>query len=151
MTRIVKEKEYAVRRNAILDVAQLLVYTKGYEQMTIQDILDDLKISKGAFYHYFDSKQALLEPLLERMQQELEPLLIVLGQDSSLPALQKLQRFFAYSIAIKPHRRHFFSNCCGSGTRTTMPSSARKCVQLGSNGSRPGLRRSSVKAPRKGS
>ncbi len=61
MARIVKEEEYAGKRNAILDVAQRLIYTKGYEQMTIQGMLDDLQISKGAFYHYFDSKQAVLE------------------------------------------------------------------------------------------
>lgn len=53
MPRVVKEEEYAVKCNEILDVAQHLVYTKGYQQMSIQDILDELKISKGAFYHYF--------------------------------------------------------------------------------------------------
>jgi len=63
MARVIKEQEHAERRNEILDVAQKLVYTRGYEQMSIQDILDALGISKGAFYHYFDSKQALLEAL----------------------------------------------------------------------------------------
>ena len=63
MARKVKEEDYASRRNEILDAARTLVYTKGYEQMSIQDILDALKISKGAFYHYFDSKPALLEAL----------------------------------------------------------------------------------------
>ena len=67
MARILKEEEYTVKRNEILDVAQRLIYTKGYEQMTIQDMLDDLQISKGAFYHYFDSKQAVLEALVERI------------------------------------------------------------------------------------
>src|SRR5437764_5479379 len=108
MARIVKEQEYALRRNAILDVAQRLVVTRGYEQMTIQDILDDLQISKGAFYHYFDSKQALLEALLERMQQELEPLLITLGQDSFLPALEKLRRFYAMLSRYKTGQKAFF-------------------------------------------
>lgn len=108
MARIVKEQEYALRRNAILDVAQRLVVTRGYEQMTIQDVLDDLQISKGAFYHYFDSKQALLEALLERMQQELEPLFITLGQDSSLPALEKLRRFFAMLNRYKTGQKAFF-------------------------------------------
>jgi len=53
MPRVIKEEDYAARRNGILDAARQLVYTKGYEQMSIQDILDALKISKGAFYHYF--------------------------------------------------------------------------------------------------
>ena len=54
MPRIVNEVDYAARRKEILDVTRKLVYTKGYEQMSIQDILDSLNISKGAFYHYFE-------------------------------------------------------------------------------------------------
>src|SRR5689334_6360084 len=93
MARIVKA--HAIRRDEILDAAQRLVYTRGYEQMTIQDLLDDLEIAKGTFYHYFVSKQALLEALLERMGAEMEQLLLPVVQDPHLPALDKLDRFFA--------------------------------------------------------
>src|SRR5258706_3444674 len=95
MARVVKEKEYAAKRNEILDVAQRLVFTKGYERMTIQDILDALAISKGAFYHYFDSKPALLEAFIERGQDELEQRLRAIVDDPHPSALEKLQRFFA--------------------------------------------------------
>ena len=44
-----------------------LIQTKGYERMSIQDVLDELDASRGAFYHYFDSKAALLEAVIERM------------------------------------------------------------------------------------
>ena len=98
MARIVNEQGYAARRNAILDVAQRLVYTRGYEQMAIQDVLDELRISKGAFYHYFDSKPALLEALIERMQQEALELLNPIVQDPHLPTLEKLQRFFDTAV-----------------------------------------------------
>ncbi len=94
MARIVKEEAYVVKRNEILDAARQLVYTKGYEQMTIQDILDDLQISKGAFYHYFDSKQSLLEALIERILEGAEQLIIPIVNDPHLPALEKLQRYF---------------------------------------------------------
>ena len=107
MARIVKEEAYALKRNEILDVAQRLVYTRGYEQMTIQDMLDDLQISKGAFYHYFDSKQALLEALIERMQQEVEQLLVPIVHDSHLPAIEKLQRFFPMLARWKTARKAF--------------------------------------------
>jgi AcrR family transcriptional regulator len=92
MTRIVKE--YALRRNEIIDAAERLVYAKGYEQMAIQDILGDLQISKGAFYHYFDSKQALLEALIERMLDKGENLILPIVQDPDLPAIDKFQKFF---------------------------------------------------------
>jgi AcrR family transcriptional regulator len=106
MARIVKE--HAVRRSEILDVAQRLIYTKGYEQMTIQDMLDNLQISKGAFYHYFDSKQALLEAIIERMQKEVEHLLLPIVQDPVLPALEKLQRFFDTLNRWKTAQKAFF-------------------------------------------
>lgn len=107
MARIVKEEEYAEKRNAILDVAQKLVYSKGYEQMTIQDILDNLQISKGAFYHYFDSKPALLEALVERMGVEVEKLLLSIIHDPEITALQKLQRFFDMLNRFKTARKDF--------------------------------------------
>jgi AcrR family transcriptional regulator len=107
MARIVKEEEYAEKRNAILDVAQKLVYSKGYEQMTIHDILDDLQISKGAFYHYFDSKPALLEALVERMEVEVEKLLLPIIHDPEVAALQKLQRFFDTINRFKTARKDF--------------------------------------------
>src|SRR5215471_17303124 len=102
MTRIVKE--HTVRRNEILDVARRFVYTKGYEQMTIQDILDALQISKGAFYHYFDSKQALLE----RMQEEAAQLVLPIVGDARLPALEKLQRVLDMLNRLKTARKEFF-------------------------------------------
>src|SRR5215472_1404116 len=107
MARIIKEEEYAGKRNAILDVVQRLVYSKGYEQMTIQDILDDLQISKGAFYHYFDSKPALLEALVERMEVEVEKLLLPIVHDPEVAALQKLQRFFDTINQFKTARKDF--------------------------------------------
>lgn len=95
MARTVKEHEYAEKRNEILNAAQRLVYTKGYERMTIQDILADLQISSGAFYHYFDSKPAVLEAFIERIKEEAEKPLLPIIHDPHLPAIEKLQGFFA--------------------------------------------------------
>ena len=104
MARIVKEEEYTARRNEILDVALQLVYSKGYDKMTIQDILDQLHMSKGAFYHYFDSKVAVLEAVVERMViEQVEPLLLAAVHDPRLTALEKLQRYFA-RIGLRPIR-----------------------------------------------
>jgi len=107
MARTVNEAAYAVKRNEILDVTQRLIYTKGYEQMAIQDILGDLQISKGAFYHYFDSKPALLEALIERLRQEAQQLLTPIVQDPHLGALEKLQRFIDTGVRWKTARKTF--------------------------------------------
>lgn len=51
------------RREQILETAERLFYRKGYEETSIQDILDNLKMSKGGFYHHFESKHQLLDAL----------------------------------------------------------------------------------------
>jgi len=107
MVRIVKEDDYTSRRNEILDVARQLVYSKGYEQMSIQDVLDILKISKGAFYHYFPSKLALLDALVERIVNEAEQNIFPILDDMTLPALEKLQRFFRTAVQWKTSQKEF--------------------------------------------
>ncbi|MCK6581347.1 MAG: TetR/AcrR family transcriptional regulator [Anaerolineae bacterium] len=107
MARIVNQDEHNAKRNEILDVTQQLIDTIGYERMTIKDILDHLQISKGALYHYFDSKPAILEALTQRMVIEFEQALLPITQDPDLPALEKLQRIFLTVIRSKAAQRTF--------------------------------------------
>lgn len=58
------------RRQALLDTAEKLFYSRGYEQTSVQDILDALHFSKGGFYHHFESKLALLEAICAQRAQE---------------------------------------------------------------------------------
>jgi len=108
MARIVKEEAYRARRNEILDVAIQLVYSKGYDKMTIQDILDQLNMSKGAFYHYFDSKVAVLEAVVERMATEqVKPMFLSIVEDPQLPAIEKLHQYFYMSTNWKTSNKAF--------------------------------------------
>jgi AcrR family transcriptional regulator len=101
MARIVKEDQYNAKRNEILDYSMGLVYSKGYAQMPIQDILDGLHISRGALYHYFDSKQALLEAMVERAGTAAAQAFIPIVQDPHLSAIEKFRRYFEASLQWK--------------------------------------------------
>ena len=85
---------HAERREAFVDVALRLIETKGYEQMSIQDVLDELDASRGAFYHYFGSKVALLEAVVERTVDQATAALVPVLDDPGLSAHQKLEGFF---------------------------------------------------------
>lgn len=54
------------RRAQLLDCAQMLFFSKGFEETTMQDILAAAHVSKGGFYHHFKSKDDLLEGILGR-------------------------------------------------------------------------------------
>lgn len=105
MARILKQEEYDLRRSNILDAAQRLVYSKGYEQMSIQDILGDVKISKGAFYHYFASKQDLMEGMIERMATQGLAVMAPIAEDEHLSAIDKFIRLFNTASRWKTARK----------------------------------------------
>ena len=100
-------KEPTQRRSDIIASAQRFMTTKGFEQTTIQDILDDLHISKGAFYHYFDSKATLLDALIEHMVEQIMPVIVPIMEDPALPAIAKLERFFDVSARWKAAQKPF--------------------------------------------
>jgi len=94
-------------RDEILDVAQRLVATKGFERMTIEDILSELHVSKGAFYHYFVSKSDLLQALVARMGEDTRGMLRPILEDPSIPAVVKLQRTFDAAGRWKSARKDY--------------------------------------------
>lgn len=51
------------KKQELLNMAERLFCTKGYEATSVQDILDAMHTSKGGFYHYFVSKDSVLETL----------------------------------------------------------------------------------------
>ncbi|MFI5255416.1 MAG: TetR/AcrR family transcriptional regulator, partial [Candidatus Limnocylindrales bacterium] len=74
-------------------------------QTSVQDLLDELDASKGAFYHYFDSKEALLVAVVERMTDEALASVLPVAADPALSAPQKLQHFFGGIASWKSARR----------------------------------------------
>lgn len=105
MPRTMDPVANALRRDAFVDAAQRLIQAKGYEQMSIQDVLDELDASRGAFYHYFDSKVALLDAVVERMVDAATATLEPVAADPDLPALRKLEGVFTGIASWKMERK----------------------------------------------
>ena len=62
-------KKGEARRQAILDIAESMFFERGYENTSVQDILDEMHLSKGGFYHHFQSKLQLLENICAQRAQ----------------------------------------------------------------------------------
>ena len=75
----------------ILDVSQRLFLEKGYDNTTIQDIVDQLGgLSKGAVYHHFKSKEEIMDAVGDRMFFANNPFEAVRSR-KDLNGLQKLR------------------------------------------------------------
>jgi AcrR family transcriptional regulator len=105
MPRTVNLQVHKVRRDAFLDVAQRLIETKGYEQMSIQDLLDELETSRGALYHYFDSKQALLDGVVDRFADSAMSAVAPVMADPHMPALRKLENVLGGIARFKAEQK----------------------------------------------
>lgn len=58
-------------RDRIVGAATRLFTAAGYEGTSIEDLLGELQISRGALYHHFNGKDELFEAVLERVEADI--------------------------------------------------------------------------------
>lgn len=75
-------------RGRIVSAAWQLFYEQGYENTTVEEIIETSQTSKGSFYHYFDGKDALLSTLSDLFDEKYEALQETM--DQAMPAMGKL-------------------------------------------------------------
>lgn len=80
-------------RQGILDVGQRIMAAKGYTAVGLNEILATAGVPKGSFYHYFGSKDAFGEALLESY---FETYLDEIDKTLSQPGLTMAQRLLNY-------------------------------------------------------
>lgn len=59
MGRPLKEKNQKPAKEKLMEAAFQLIRTKGYSSTTIEDICVNASVTKGTFFHYFETKEAL--------------------------------------------------------------------------------------------
>ena len=80
-------------RGKIVSAAWKLFYEQGYEDTTIEDIVFESETSKGSFYHYFESKDALLGTLSTLFDEKYQELTETMPEDmDAITALGFLNR-----------------------------------------------------------
>lgn len=135
MARIIKTA--AERKKELIDCAETLFLRKGYEATTVADILAQTGLSKGAFYHHFESKEDLLDALTERVGAAIIAAAQDILQDDSLDALTRLNRFLArsgqfkretaselnavFSAVFQPENAVLYQRMMKAGIRAVMP------------------------------
>jgi len=95
--RIIKEPE--VRKAEILDAAERLFAVKGYEATSVNSIIKAVKLSKGAFYYYFESKEEVLDKIIERRVSEG----VKRAEEIAASSLPPLQKCLAVVVAQQFH------------------------------------------------
>ena len=105
-----RHPEETVQR--VLDAAAHLFVEKGYDGTSLQDIISETKLSKGAIYHHFSSKEEIFTAIFHRIGAENTAALASVRDDASLNGLEKLRAIFrsallssnqSFMLTITPH------------------------------------------------
>ena len=92
------------RRAEILVAARALFAERGLSEVSVSQVIARAGLSKGGFYHHFDTKEALVAQVVAEFAEEvLAAALPVLSQPG--PALDCLNAFFATAITHKLNAR----------------------------------------------
>ncbi len=83
-------KDAAERRNEILDVAEELFVTKGYDKTSTNDILERVGIARGTLYYHFRSKEEILNAMIERINDSLLSKARAIADNTSMPVIDRI-------------------------------------------------------------
>ncbi len=86
-------------KGKIIEAAWRLFYQLGYDNTTVDEIIEESGTSKGSFYHYFEGKDALLGSLSELFDAKYETLAEDIGEDdNAFDVLMMLNRELFFMI-----------------------------------------------------
>ncbi len=101
------------RRKEILSISQRLFNKKGFSETSINEIMNSIGMAKGGFYYYFESKDQILDELVDRYIDgkisKVEPIV----NDNSFDALVKFKLMFIaefeYDIQCNKLDKHLYN------------------------------------------
>ena len=86
------------RKKELLKIAYDMFITQGYENTSVDEIIEKAQIAKGTYYYYFESKEQTLEEVIDMMiDGEAKTAKQVIGMDISVP-----QKIVMILTSVKP-------------------------------------------------
>lgn len=96
-------------RTALLQAGMQLMIERGYTNTGIQEVLNVVKVPKGSFYHYFDSKEAFAVEIIRYFDaHEKQPFLALLRNQERRP-IDRLRDY------VNVHRESLLAQGCRGG------------------------------------
>lgn len=97
--RIIKHP--SIRKAEFVEAARALFFERGYDRTSVDVIIARAGVSKGAFYYYFPSKEAVLEAVAEQMADATLAEVRDIIEDDALGAFERLDTFLKRARQLK--------------------------------------------------
>ncbi len=104
-----REQQKAATHSEIIEAAEELFSTHGYENTSVQDIADKCGMTKGALYHHFESKEDLLEHICAAHYDLLLSAALPIISDVSSGWLERFKKVIGVMRGIGLEKKSFVS------------------------------------------
>lgn len=84
------EKRGDARKKEILDTAEQLFASNGFDNTSTNDIINAIGIARGTLYHHFTSKEDILDSVIDRINDTLMRDAKKIAEDKQIPLLDRL-------------------------------------------------------------
>ena len=84
------EKRGDARKKEILDTAEQLFASNGFDNTSTNDIINAIGIARGTLYHHFTSKEDILDSVIDRINEELMRNAKEIADNKQIPLLDRL-------------------------------------------------------------
>lgn len=103
-----------------------LLWYKGYNGTSINDIVQAAGVPKGSFYFYFDSKEDFTVKALERYFKNKKKVSDSILGDTSMGPRERLYKYYDWRVSIQKHKMKCSMGCLGSNMGTEMAEHSEK-------------------------
>src|SRR5881398_101339 len=91
------------KRRLILDAAICVFARQGFHHCRVSDVADEAGVAYGLVYHYFDSKEQILDTLFTERWQIMLDAIVAIDRENDLPAREKLYMVASFIIDSYRH------------------------------------------------
>lgn len=111
--RVTKDRDE--RRRELIEVAERLFLSQGYENTGVSDIVRATNVAQGTFYYHFESKEEILVEVVKKTVAELEAQVAAIVEKKELDPLARLQHVMALLLHLASARRDLIADIHSEG------------------------------------
>jgi len=115
-----KTLKHDLKADFLLDKGIALLWSKGYNATSVNDIVKAAEIPKGSFYFYFNSKEDFAVQALEKYFDQMFPPALEILQNQTVSPKQRILDFYTFRSTVLKEELNFKSGCMGCNIATEM-------------------------------
>ncbi|MEW7292395.1 TetR/AcrR family transcriptional regulator [Aquimarina sp. 2304DJ70-9] len=115
-----KTLKHEIKADALIEKGMMLLWSKGYNATSVNDIVKEAGVPKGSFYFYFDSKEDFAVKSIEKyFDMQFPPALEIL-QNKSVSPRQRVIDFYEFHSKVLKEEFDCKMGCMGCNLANEM-------------------------------